>query len=380
MEREALAALIARIRERLALAEAADLTALCDAAEATARRLRWFEAAHLLLAQEECFVRVDGQGAFVLNMAMPSVREGSPALYVLCSDTFAWACADCEHADYADAEELLRIGVEEGWPGLVRWVQARRHERGEPAEPIYAAAQQITKMDSLRAERDALRAELGQLRAERRRADREALGRIVRGTWIMWARENPVRCERCSGSGWVLPYCGRCSDSGDDHECPSGWPCDDCDGRGTLVRPDWIAPWEEMPEAHREVDRQIGEAVARAVATDEETLRVCLAAMVRQVGGEVRLPLKEVFGGPHGEVWIDMDPARGHVLLRTSGDEDKEDEVGHACPVGYVGNDGEVYCRDCRPSVGVRSEIMDDEPEWWLLACVTCGSGLGEET
>lgn len=47
--------------------------------------------------------------------------------------------------------------------------------------------------------------------------DREYLGKIVREEWIKWAKEQP------------------------------------------LVKPSWLAPWEELAEPDREVDRRIGE-------------------------------------------------------------------------------------------------------------------------
>ena len=89
-----------------------------------------------------------------------------PALYILCSDTFGYACADAESADYADAEGLLHIAQEEGWPGLIRWVQRQRQARGEQAEPIATVNRAIATFDAMRAERDQLRAEVERLKAE----------------------------------------------------------------------------------------------------------------------------------------------------------------------------------------------------------------------
>lgn len=103
--------------------------------------------------------------------------------------------------------------------------------------------------------------------------DRETLGRIVRDAWIAWARENPVRCERCAGHGTVIPACLYCDDSTYDHECPGASPCGECGGKGRLVRADWIAPWEELPEADREADRRIGEAIASV--TREACAAIC---------------------------------------------------------------------------------------------------------
>jgi hypothetical protein len=52
--------------------------------------------------------------------------------------------------------------------------------------------------------------------------DREALGRLVRETWVQWAREQPD------------------------------------------PKPSWLVPWEQLDEGQREVDCRIGEAVAAA--------------------------------------------------------------------------------------------------------------------
>lgn len=52
--------------------------------------------------------------------------------------------------------------------------------------------------------------------------DREALGRLVRETWVAWAREQPA------------------------------------------PKPSWLVPWEELAEPDREVDSRIGEALYRA--------------------------------------------------------------------------------------------------------------------
>jgi hypothetical protein len=50
--------------------------------------------------------------------------------------------------------------------------------------------------------------------------ERDALGRVVRGAWVAWAREQPD------------------------------------------PRPSWLVPYDELPERDKEADRRIGEAVA----------------------------------------------------------------------------------------------------------------------
>lgn len=52
--------------------------------------------------------------------------------------------------------------------------------------------------------------------------DREKLGRVVRAAWVQWARQQPD------------------------------------------PKPSWLLPYDELPEAEKEADRQIGEAVIRA--------------------------------------------------------------------------------------------------------------------
>jgi hypothetical protein len=62
---------------------------------------------------------------------------------------------------------------------------------------------------------------------------REPLGRIVRDTWVAWAREQPN------------------------------------------PKPSWLTGWEELDDGQREVDMRIGDAVARHAAGQcEHTYRV----------------------------------------------------------------------------------------------------------
>lgn len=143
-----------------------ELKQLCAENERLKQRCEWMRAAHMLAAQSALFFRADRQGPFVYYDADITVIDGEPALYVLCSDTFAYACADAERAEYADATELLRLGVTEGWPGLIRWIQSRRIARGkgDPADPIVPVKDMMLSMDTLRAERDSLRAALVEAR------------------------------------------------------------------------------------------------------------------------------------------------------------------------------------------------------------------------
>ena len=61
--------------------------------------------------------------------------------------------------------------------------------------------------------------------------DADYLGQIVRNVWVRWAKEQP-----------------------------------DC-------KPEWIAPWEDLPERIKDVDRRIGEEV-------ELVVKLYIAAML----------------------------------------------------------------------------------------------------
>jgi hypothetical protein len=65
--------------------------------------------------------------------------------------------------------------------------------------------------------------------------DREQLGRIVRYAWIEWAKQQPD------------------------------------------PKSSWLTPWKSLPEEMKEVDRQIGEAVAEFVLQDQVIYREMLA-------------------------------------------------------------------------------------------------------
>ncbi len=175
-------ALAAAERERdAALAENAALKKRCE----------WFRAAHMLLAQDEVFVRAPDTGTFVFNMVGATVVDGEPAIYVLCSDTFAYACADAEEATYADATELLRIGVSEGWPGLVRWVQARRHEKGDPCEPVMRMRDRMATIDSMRE------------RAEKAERERDAALAAIDGSTVPPTDEE-IAAHAAVGGRWRI--------------------------------------------------------------------------------------------------------------------------------------------------------------------------------
>jgi hypothetical protein len=159
------------------------------------KRCEWLRAAHMLLAQDEVFVRAPTQPGFI-NMASATVVDGEPAIYVLCSDTFAYACADAEEATYADATELLRIGVSEGWPGLVRWVQARRHEKGDPCDPIVPVRDRMATIDSMRE------------RAKKAECERDAALAAIEGSEVPPTDEE-ADALAAQGGAWLYLYRGK---------------------------------------------------------------------------------------------------------------------------------------------------------------------------
>lgn len=90
---------------------------------------------------------------------------------------------------------------------------------------------------ALMAERDAARADVERLRDGNRPLpfDREALGRMVREAWVRWAQTQ------------------------------------------TSPKPSWLVPYDELSEADKEADRQIGETIARWTLVGDAA-RAALAA------------------------------------------------------------------------------------------------------
>lgn len=130
---------------------ALQLRALAAERDALQKQVEWMRAAHVFLAAEEAFVSMpDRHNPFFACASAEIDASGTPCLSLNMGDTFMYACADFEPFRYEDAPELLRIGLDEGWPGLVRWTQKQREERGEPVEPIEPVAQKMLDMDALR--------------------------------------------------------------------------------------------------------------------------------------------------------------------------------------------------------------------------------------
>lgn len=89
-----------------------------------------------------------------------------PRLSVLVSDTFAYACADSEDVAYPQAAALLAIARDEGWPGIIRWVQEQRRTRGEEAKPLAEVARSMSLTDGLRRRAEDAEATIRSLRAK----------------------------------------------------------------------------------------------------------------------------------------------------------------------------------------------------------------------
>jgi hypothetical protein len=79
------------------------------------------------------------------------------------------------------------------------------------------------------------------------RAHRDQLGRIVRETWVAWAREQPA------------------------------------------PKPSWLVPWDDLAEPDREVDRRIGEAVLSAAEAEVKRLTKMLDVCASAHGHNVKL-------------------------------------------------------------------------------------------
>lgn len=81
-----------------------------------------------LLAQDIAFVSYrDGSPFFKKNdklLDLPDMNEFR--FNILCSDTFAWACADSEPVTVAEAPEVHRLYREGGYDAVARWVQTKR--------------------------------------------------------------------------------------------------------------------------------------------------------------------------------------------------------------------------------------------------------------
>jgi hypothetical protein len=83
--------------------------------------------AHLLI-NEVAFLN-----AHCAAMFKGGSQEGI-SINVLCSDTFGYACADCERLDYDQIQNLYRMWRRDPLYGSIAWCVARRKDR--PIKPV----------------------------------------------------------------------------------------------------------------------------------------------------------------------------------------------------------------------------------------------------
>lgn len=156
----------------------ANLAVQMERAEKAEAKIEGYRCAFWLIAEETTFVRAHGGQPESGDMVVAESVDGWPRLLVLCSDTFAWACADAEDATYPQAKEVWARAVREGWPGVVRWVQEQRAARGdEERYLIEPASRQMADMDALRE------------RAEKAEADVSRLIRLVKNVSAARSKE-----------------------------------------------------------------------------------------------------------------------------------------------------------------------------------------------
>jgi hypothetical protein len=178
--------------ERLALTAnvahlESQLSAEREARQRAETKLSEYRAAFVLLAHEHAFPLMSEQ-----NRERMQAGKGPGLLFVngtdyvelcvLCSDTFGYACADGETVALEEAPALLALADDEGWPGIIRWIQAKREAAGEHETVIPKRRESMERHD------DALSTAIA--RAERAEAERDAARRDA-----TWADEQRARAE-----------------------------------------------------------------------------------------------------------------------------------------------------------------------------------------
>ena len=129
----------------------------------TLEKLNQYRAAFILLAHDYAFpymleerrermeANVEKHGIcptlFVQNDG-ESESEELTSISLLCSDTFGYACADSEDVPLAECPALVAILQKEGWPGLIRWILARRAARGEHETVIRPVQEAMDRIDA----------------------------------------------------------------------------------------------------------------------------------------------------------------------------------------------------------------------------------------
>lgn len=165
--------------------EAVDVPLWRGRAEAAEEKLRQYRAAFILLAHDHAFPWMHGERRKNLESPYPPnapilfcANDGAEltSISLLCSDTFGYACADCEEIALAECPALVELMIREGWAGLVRWIQERRAARGQIEKPIATVAEAMQRQDDLAAQRDAALSKLAKLS--------EVAGRLISSAGI----------------------------------------------------------------------------------------------------------------------------------------------------------------------------------------------------
>lgn len=65
-----------------------------------------------------------------------TVQKETIVLFVNCSDTFAWGCADGEELPISELPEMFKLYEKNGHNGVTQWVCVKRNE--QPQAPVTA--------------------------------------------------------------------------------------------------------------------------------------------------------------------------------------------------------------------------------------------------
>ena len=90
------------------------------------------DAMAILLLNSVCFLNSRKFVYDCFGKKEPEIQE--PTVFVSCSDTFAYACADAECITLKEVGPLFRQWHDHGWQGVTRWACLRRNRR--PIAPI----------------------------------------------------------------------------------------------------------------------------------------------------------------------------------------------------------------------------------------------------
>lgn len=102
----------------------------------------WEEDGYKIVNEDIALSYMLKEGVFLLNSVKDNCGDYTTGLWVICSDTFAWGCADCEPILSNDGEEpseiidLYRLWKENKKWGATQWVCYKRKE--QPQKPVKA--------------------------------------------------------------------------------------------------------------------------------------------------------------------------------------------------------------------------------------------------